>query len=89
MVSVQVGVEPAHDPPQPVKLEPASGVAVRTTKESLRYMVAQAVPQVTVPFPDLITVNETIVGQAVSMVASAIAIAKNLERICTPLILEL
>ena len=31
-VTLQVGVAPAHTPPdQPVKVEPAAGVAVRTT----------------------------------------------------------
>lgn len=60
--SVQVEAVPAHEPPQPEKVYPEFGVAVRVTLVPLVYDSLQSVPQeipvpVTVPFDGWVTVS--------------------------------
>jgi hypothetical protein len=69
-VNVQVAVVPVHVPPlQPVKVDPASGVAVSVTDVPFWILAVQVEPQlmpepVTVPepVPDLVTVNVEVLG---------------------------
>ena len=45
MVTLQVGAKPEHDPPQPVKLAPAPGVAVSVTVVPCWNLAEQLLPQ--------------------------------------------
>ncbi len=67
MAKVQIGFVPEHDPPQPAKLEPISGVAVRVTLVLFAYVSMQSFPQVIplgteviLPVPDLLTTNTNV-----------------------------
>lgn len=65
MATVQVVAVPEHAPPQPPKVLPASGVAVKVTLAPLaKVVVAQTAPQLmpdgvltTEPEPDLVTLS--------------------------------
>ena len=63
--------DPLHAPPQPAKLEPLAGVAVRVTLEACPKLATQIAPQamppgllemLPVPVPDLLTVSAKFVG---------------------------
>ena len=58
MVTVQVGDVPEHPPDHPVKVELASGVAVRsTTVPALKVVPAGLLLTVPLPVPDLVTLR--------------------------------
>ena len=82
-VTVHVAV-PEHPPPlQPVKAEPAAGLAVRVTALPLVKLAEQLVPQlipagalVTVPepLPDLTTDSEKVLLRTVTETVDAVAV---------------
>lgn len=63
METVHVGLDPEHAPDQPLKDDPAAGLAVKVTEPAMKselHVAPQTIPDgllETVPDPDLVTVS--------------------------------